>query len=152
MEELVSVSRVQLGETIWEITASDRGVMSVRPQTTFLRGAENRFSQLAAKQLEEYWSGNRTEFDLPFDLKGTAFQRSVWAALQEIPYGKTCSYSQLTERLGRPSAVRAVANAIGKNPCLILIPCHRVLGKNGSLTGFSGGLELKKQLLNLEAN
>ncbi|RSK25171.1 methylated-DNA--[protein]-cysteine S-methyltransferase [Bhargavaea beijingensis] len=102
-------------------------------------------------QLGEYLDGNRTGFDLPADLGGTPFQQKVWQALREIPCGETVTYSDIAERIGRPSAVRAVAAAIGANPVLMLVPCHRVIGKNGKLTGFRGGLEMKERLLALEA-
>ncbi len=108
----------------------------------------------AAEQLREYFRGTRKEFSLPFaveKLKGTAFQKSVWQALLTIPYGQTRSYKQIAEAVGKPEAVRAVAQAIGANPLGIIIPCHRVIGANGSLTGFSGGLEKKRHLLALEA-
>jgi methylated-DNA-[protein]-cysteine S-methyltransferase len=102
------------------------------------------------KQLEEYFAGHRTEFDLPITLAGTPFQRTVWAALREIPYGKTVSYRQLAERIGRRSAARAVGHAGGRNPIGIIVPCHRVVGATGDLTGYGGGLERKRHLLDFE--
>lgn len=104
----------------------------------------------AARQLGEYFAGTRREFDLPLELRGTPFQLQVWASLREIPCGQTRSYSELAKSLARPEATRAVAAAIGRNPISIIVPCHRVLGKNGSLTGFAGGLEAKKWLLSRE--
>jgi len=101
-------------------------------------------------QLDEYFQGKRKVFDLPLHAEGTAFQRSVWAALQAIPYGSTISYKELAQRIGQPEAVRAVGRANGSNPIPIVIPCHRVIGADGSLTGFGGGLLLKEQLLSLE--
>ncbi|MFE4709605.1 methylated-DNA--[protein]-cysteine S-methyltransferase [Paenibacillus sp. NPDC056722] len=101
-------------------------------------------------ELKEYLDGERQDLISPADLIGTPFQLEVWRALREIPYGSTWSYSDIAERIGRPSAVRAVGTAIGANPVLITVPCHRVIGKNGSLTGFRGGLEMKKRLLELE--
>ena len=101
-------------------------------------------------QLEEYFAGNRTEFDLPLQLSGTQFQRTVWAALCEIPYGTTISYGELADRIGKPAASRAVGLANGKNPVGIVVPCHRVVGANGSLTGYGGGLDRKRQLLDFE--
>lgn len=101
-------------------------------------------------QLNQYFAGERTDFTSSFKLQGTAFQLQVWRALQQINYGHTCSYLDIAEYLGKPKAVRAVANAIGKNPLSIIIPCHRVIGKNGSLTGFAGGLANKRFLLDLE--
>ena len=103
-----------------------------------------------SEQILEYLEGNRKSFTLSFDYKGTEFQQAVWKALCEIPYGQTKSYSDVANYINKPAAVRAVGAAIGKNPILITVPCHRVIGKNGSLTGFRGGLEMKKQLLELE--
>lgn len=107
----------------------------------------NDLGQEATRQLAEYFAGDRTEFDLPLDLRGTEFQRQVWASLATIPYGETISYAEQAERLGRPSAVRAVAAANGKNPVGIVVPCHRVIGSDGSLTGYAAGLPVKRWLL-----
>ncbi|WP_447005501.1 methylated-DNA--[protein]-cysteine S-methyltransferase [Saccharothrix isguenensis] len=107
------------------------------------------FADVAA-QLAEYFDGTRTSFDLPLDLIGTPFQRSVWEALCEIPYGTTVSYGELAQRLGRPSAARAVGLANGRNPIGIIVPCHRVVGSTGGLTGYGGGLERKRHLLDFE--
>lgn len=105
----------------------------------------------AVQQLSDYFAGRRTRFDLPLDLQGgTAFQQSVWQALLAIPSGATTSYGDLSQRVGRPSAVRAVGAAVGRNPVSIVVPCHRVLGSDGSLTGYAGGLERKSALLDLE--
>jgi methylated-DNA-[protein]-cysteine S-methyltransferase len=101
----------------------------------------------AARQLREYFAGARTAFDLGLALNGTAFQRRVWTALQDIPYGQTVSYGQLADRLGQPSASRAVGLANGKNPVGIIVPCHRVVGAAGGLTGYGGGIERKRFLL-----
>ena len=101
-------------------------------------------------QLAEYLSGNRTDFDLPLDPKGTEFQKQIWYASCEIPHGATITYTQLAEMVQNPKAVRAAGAANGKNPIYIIIPCHRVIGRNGSLTGYGGGLEMKEQLLRLE--
>jgi methylated-DNA-[protein]-cysteine S-methyltransferase len=102
------------------------------------------------KQLEEYFAGDRTEFDVALDLVGTAFQRRVWAALLTIPYGETRSYGEIAEQIGSPGAFRAVGLANGHNPIGIIVPCHRVIGANGSLTGYGGGLDRKRALLDLE--
>jgi methylated-DNA-[protein]-cysteine S-methyltransferase len=102
------------------------------------------------RQLAAYFDGRLTEFDLPLAPKGTPFQLEVWTALQSIPYGSTCSYSDVAKKIGRADAVRAVGAANGQNPIPIVIPCHRVIGANGSLTGFGGGLKMKAQLLDLE--
>lgn len=101
-------------------------------------------------QIDEYFRGERTEFTLPLVLGGTPFQQKVWATLRTIPYGQTWSYRELAEVLGRPTAVRAVAAANGKNPVSIVVPCHRVIGSDGSLTGYAGGLERKRFLLDRE--
>jgi methylated-DNA-[protein]-cysteine S-methyltransferase len=105
----------------------------------------------AVAQLAQYFSGERTVFDLPLDLQGgTTFQQSVWRALLAIPRGATTSYSVLGQRVGVPGAARAVGAAVGRNPLSIVVPCHRVLGADGSLTGYAGGLERKTALLRLE--
>ncbi len=104
----------------------------------------------AMRQLREYFAGARIEFDLPLAPEGTEFQRSVWRRLQEIPYGETISYGELARRIGNPQASRAVGAANGSNPIPIVIPCHRVIGSNGKLTGFGGGLPVKEALLALE--
>jgi methylated-DNA-[protein]-cysteine S-methyltransferase len=104
----------------------------------------------AMEQLQSYFAGNRKNFELPLDLEGTEFQKKVWTALRSIPYGETVSYKELAGRVGSPKAVRAVGAANGANPIPIIIPCHRVIGNDGSLTGFGGGLALKKKLLQLE--
>lgn len=106
--------------------------------------------QRTIQQLQEYFLGQRKEFDLPIILKGTNFQIKVWQELQKIPYGEVISYSELAERINCPKAIRAVGGACGKNPIPIIVPCHRVLGKNGNLTGFSGGINYKEKLLILE--
>ncbi len=102
------------------------------------------------RQMEEYQSRLRQTFDLPYKLTGTQFQMMVWEALMSIPYGHTVSYSDVASLIGRQNSVRAVANAIGSNPIPILVPCHRVIGKNGKLRGFGGGLPIKQYLLDLE--
>jgi methylated-DNA-[protein]-cysteine S-methyltransferase len=105
----------------------------------------------ARQQLREYFSGERRDFDLPLKLSGTEFQVSVLEALQGIPYGETTSYGEIAKRIGRPKAVRAVGAANGRNPIPIVVPCHRVIGSTGDLTGFGGGLDTKEALLRLEA-
>ncbi|MCG2610303.1 methylated-DNA--[protein]-cysteine S-methyltransferase [Flavobacterium sp. SM15] len=104
----------------------------------------------AVKQLQEYFEGKRTTFNFPINPKGTEFQQKVWKALLEIPYGKTTSYMNLSKKLGDVKAIRAVASANGKNPLWIVVPCHRVIGSDGSLTGYAGGLWRKKWLLDHE--
>ncbi|WP_310991613.1 methylated-DNA--[protein]-cysteine S-methyltransferase [Aequorivita marina] len=107
--------------------------------------------QDAVHQLEEYFDGKRKDFSLKLALEGTDFQKRVWKQLQEIPYGKTMSYQEMANRLGDPKVIRAAASANGKNPISIIIPCHRVIGSDGSLTGYAGGLHRKKWLLEHES-
>jgi methylated-DNA-[protein]-cysteine S-methyltransferase len=104
----------------------------------------------ARRQLTEYFAGDRTAFDLPLNTGGTPFQQRVWAALLEIPYGETTSYGELAQRIGSPGAARAVGLANGRNPVSIVVPCHRVVGSTGSLTGYGGGIETKRRLLAAE--
>jgi methylated-DNA-[protein]-cysteine S-methyltransferase len=106
----------------------------------------------AVKQLEEYFDGKRTQFDIPLDVEGTDFQKQVWFCLQKIPFGKTLSYRDIAKKIKKEKAVRAVGAANGKNPISIIIPCHRVIASNGSLQGYSGGLKMKAQLLQLESS
>lgn len=116
----------------------------VKKETTLIKKAHN--------QIEEYFNGTRKSFDLPLAPKGTEFQKKVWKALLNIPYGYTCSYKDIAISIGNEKACRAVGNANNKNPILIIIPCHRVIGANGDLVGYGSGLELKKRLLDLEKN
>ena len=104
-----------------------------------------------SRQLSEYFTGRRTSFQVPLALDGTPFQCRVWTALQEIGYGQTSTYGELARRVGRPSAARAVGMANGRNPIAVIVPCHRVIGADGTLTGYGGGLERKRILLELEA-
>ena len=113
---------------------------------------ENKWIKVAKKQLEEYFSHQRTTFDLPLDLTGTDFQLSVWNELLTIPFGTTRSYKEQAIAVGNLKAIRAVATANGENRISIIIPCHRVVGSNGSLTGYGGGIERKQQLLDLESD
>lgn len=108
--------------------------------------------KLAERELTEYFSGKRKNFEIPLDLNGTDFQKEVWQALKTIPYGGTVSYKDIACHVGRPKAVRAVGTAIGKNPISIILPCHRVIGADGSLSAFAGGLPIKKILLRLEGS
>tara|TARA_B100001057_G_scaffold463187_1_gene516896 strand:- start:15066 stop:15467 length:402 start_codon:yes stop_codon:yes gene_type:complete len=112
---------------------------------------DNKPFNAVIKQLDEYFDGKRQDFDLPLRPAGTEFQRQVWQALQQIPYGETWSYGELAKHVGTPNAYRAVGAANGINPIPVIIPCHRVIGSNGKLTGFGGGLEAKAFLLNLES-
>ena len=134
-----------LAAILWENDREDRvklGAMTEQPDHPVLVEA--------VRQLSEYFAGTRRQFDLPLDFRGTDFQKSVWAALLTIPTGETRSYAEIAAQIGRPSACRAVGAANGKNPISIIAPCHRVIGSDGSLTGFAGGLEGKKYLLELE--
>ena len=103
------------------------------------------------RQLREYFEGRRKVFDLKLDFSGTEFQQKVWSALLTIPYGETRSYAQIAKQIGRPDAVRAVGAANGRNPISLIVPCHRVIGSDGSLTGYAGGLPAKRALLELES-
>lgn len=150
-----------LGEMI--IAATDKGLAGVwfagqrhlPPQLVkpyvWREDSEHPVLRQAITQLSEYYAGTRTVFDLPLDLgHGTAFQQSVWQALLAIPQGGTLSYGQVSQRIGKPEAVRAVGAAVGRNPLSVIVPCHRVLGSDGSLTGYAGGLHRKTALLKLE--
>lgn len=108
--------------------------------------------QSCVEQLEQYFDKTRTSFDLPLEMRGTEFQKKVWQELLNIPYGKTISYADLADKIGNKNACRAVGGANHKNPLMILVPCHRVIGKNGDLVGFGGGLEMKRQLLMLDGS
>lgn len=113
---------------------------------------ESAVLQAAITQLNEWFAGLRQDFDLPLDLRGTQFQRAVWDGLLDLPFGLTVSYTELARRIGRPRAVRALAQAVGRNPVSIIVPCHRVIGQDTALTGFGGGLERKRSLLVHEGN
>jgi len=102
------------------------------------------------EQLTEYFEGKRTQFDLPLDVEGTPFQKAVWSELLRIPYGETRTYGEIAKAIGRPGAARAVGMANHENPVAVVIPCHRVIGRDGSLTGYAGGVQLKAQLLSIE--
>lgn len=125
-------------------------IQTTQPQELGAHSDDHAILNQAKIQLEEYFSGSRTQFDLPLAAKGTDFQQSVWQALCKIPYGETWSYQQLADEIGNPKAVRAVGLANGKNPISVIVPCHRVIGKNGKLTGYAGGVETKEKLLQLE--
>lgn len=116
-------------------------------QTDWVRADDNAILVQAHAQLDEYFGGKRTDFDLPLNPSGTAFQKQVWQELCNIPYGTTISYGELAARVGNPAASRAVGLANGRNPISIIVPCHRVIGADGSLTGYGGGLERKETLL-----
>ncbi len=111
------------------------------------RDASHPHLQATTRQLEEYFAGTRTDFDIALDLAGTPFQQSVWMVLQSLPYGETTSYQEIARRIANPKAIRAAGTAIGRNPVSIIVPCHRVLGTSGDLSGYAGGLERKRYLL-----
>jgi methylated-DNA-[protein]-cysteine S-methyltransferase len=116
------------------------------------RDPGNKFLKLAEQQLDAYFKGRLKKFTVPLDFKGTDFQKSVWAALLTIPFGETRSYGEIARQIGRPDASRAVGAANGRNPVSIIVPCHRVIGADGSLTGYGGGLQRKQALLELEGS
>lgn len=140
------------------LTSDGVALTGLYPATHRARPSTNGFSRRdgfftgVRDQLDAYFAGRLTRFDVPLAPAGTPFQRQVWSALQEIPFGATVTYGELAARLGRPSASRAVGLANGKNPVSLIIPCHRVVGASGKLTGYAGGLELKARLLELEAS
>ncbi|WP_294547839.1 methylated-DNA--[protein]-cysteine S-methyltransferase [uncultured Bacteroides sp.] len=134
-------------------TEKHRDVVDIRLRKVLQADYEEKTSDIiqeTSKQLDEYFNGERTMFDIPLFFAGTDFQKNVWHKLLEIPYGATMSYKELAMQLEMPKAVRAVANANGANAISIIVPCHRVIGSNHSLTGYGGGLEAKKALLSLE--
>jgi len=137
------------------IVASNSGIRAVDfhlsyPVADATRNDANLFLQDAVRQLRAYFDGALRIFDLPLDMQGTPFQKQVWHELERIPYGETRSYMQIAVAVGAPKAVRAVGAANGANPIPIVVPCHRVIGTSGKLTGYGGGLPLKKRLLELE--
>jgi methylated-DNA-[protein]-cysteine S-methyltransferase len=133
------------------LVASEQGLSGVRWSAKGLPDDPSPLLDEAAAQLEAYFAGERTSFELPLDLSGTAFQRRCWLALATIPYGQTVSYGEQARRLALgPDAARAVGAANGQNPLPVILPCHRVIGADGSLTGFGGGLDLKRFLLEHE--
>jgi methylated-DNA-[protein]-cysteine S-methyltransferase len=144
-----------------KLIASDRGLAAILwendnpkrvPMGALVEDNDHPALKLAEGQLTEYFAGKRKSFEITLDPAGTDFQKRVWRALLEIPYGETRAYAQIANHVGNPKAVRAVGAANGKNPISIVAPCHRVIGTDGSLTGFAGGLEIKRFLLSHEAS
>ena len=140
-----------------QLIVSDKGLLAVLPKNHFRDASDELMKNNnhpillnVEKQLEEYFSGKRKEFDIKLDMQGTVFQINSWRQLQKIPYGETISYGQQAERIGDAKKARAVGAANGRNPLLIIVPCHRVIGASGALTGFGGGLPMKQKLLELE--
>lgn len=142
-----------------QLVASDSGLQAVLPQNHF-RTASAEFIENNAnpillkteKQLAEYFEGKRKKFDIKLEMRGTVFQINAWRELQNIPYGETISYGQQATRIGDAKKARAVGVANGRNPLMIVVPCHRVIGASGALTGFGGGLDMKQKLLDLETS
>ena len=162
----VTHMEMDLGEMI--VAATDKGIcmfeftdykllelekkqLSAAFNAPLVQGESPHFETLK-EQMRQYFEGKRKEFDIPLDLVGTDFQKRVWLSLLQIPYGRTTTYARQAALLGKPSAVRAVANANGRNKVSIILPCHRVIGTNGTLTGYGGGIRRKKMLLELERN
>ena len=133
-----------------EVCADADNIISVEFVSRTKQAAPNTLTRKALKQLKDYFAGKRKTFELPLKQQGTDFQHQVWKALQSIPFGATCSYVDIAKKIKRPKAVRAVGAANGRNRIAIIIPCHRVIGADGSLTGYAGGLNRKKILLDLE--
>ncbi|MFQ5996611.1 MAG: methylated-DNA--[protein]-cysteine S-methyltransferase [Dehalococcoidales bacterium] len=164
MAETFFLSRYQSPLGTYILASSQRGVVCIEPEThmvIYLARWEkdgiqirdgNGHNQKAATELDAYFAGNLRQFSVSLDLRGTEFQCQVWELLQRIPYGETRSYGQIASALGRPTASRAVGRATGTNPIAIIVPCHRVIGANGELVGYGGGLDKKQALLDLEAN
>ncbi len=135
-----------------QITANQHAVTSIHFVDTGLKANANAITENAKQQLQEYFAGDRKTFDLPLEATGTDFQKRVWQALTNIDYGETGSYSDIANMINNPKAVRAVGAANGKNPMTIVVPCHRIIGLNGSLTGYASGTKRKAWLLNHESD
>lgn len=159
MSEIKYYSEEIISEINIAVLASSKGIKKIflnpAKETTELSSAtklrsDDPYLFGIFDQLKEYFAGTRKEFDVPLDIEGTDFQKRVWNELQKIPYGKTISYKTLSEKLGDVKAIRAVGKANGQNPIAIIIPCHRVIGANGNLVGYAGGLAIKEKLLHLE--
>jgi len=133
-----------------EIKGTKKFITSIKIVEKEEKTLENELLKKAKKELAEYFKGSRKEFDIPIKTKGTDFQNLVWEELNQIPYGETTYYERIAKKIGKEKSSRAVGASIHKNPILIVIPCHRVIGKNKSLTGFAYGLEAKEYLLKLE--
>ena len=142
---MLVASESGLAAILWENDDPDRVRLG-----SIMEGRGHPVLIAAERQLAEYFAGERKRFDLPLDFNGTEFQKQVWSALLTIPFGETRSYAEIARLIGRPAACRAVSAANGKNPISIVAPCHRVIGANGTLTGFAGGLKAKEYLLQLE--
>mgnify|MGYP000850979676 CR=1 FL=1 len=142
------IGKITITECDLQITSIDFGESDAKQSTR----KETPFMKEARKELEEYFKGTRKTFTLPLSLEGTPFQKKVWQVLMTIPYGKTMTYKQVAEAIGNPKACRAVGLANNRNPIPIIVPCHRVIGSNGKLVGYAGGLHIKEKLLEMEQN
>lgn len=142
------IGRIKIEESGVSVTKLD--FVSDDDKENIIEGSKTELLMEIVKQLDEYFEGMRKVFDLPIEPEGTEFQKKVWRALIEIPYGETKSYGEIAKIIGNDKAARAVGMANNKNPIAIIIPCHRVIGANGKLVGYAGGLELKEKLLELE--
>lgn len=159
-EEMYYISSAEISGITFNIIASHNGILKIvfnnykafkEPNTTTLH-PDDPFMFNVFKQLQEYFNCERKIFDVPLDIKGSNFQKRVWAELLEIPYGKTVSYKFISEKIGNVKSIRAVGRANGVNPIPIIIPCHRVINSDGTMGGYSGGLQIKKKLLILEGS
>ena len=148
---MIYISYVYTKIGIIEIRATSRKLLSILFVDEDLEHVtENEITKKCGKEIEEYFNGKRREFDINIEVEGTEFQKKVLEEVKKIPYGMTMSYQQIAQNIGRENSARAVGTTIGKNTLLIVIPCHRVIGSNGSMTGYLGGVERKKYLLELE--
>ncbi|UTH14233.1 methylated-DNA--[protein]-cysteine S-methyltransferase [Macrococcus equipercicus] len=162
---MIYLSEWQHGDTVYYLAASKKGVCYFGNneravvmtwlgrhfnEDVLLGSPADAHNRKYMDDLTNYFNGSLTAFDWPFDLKGTPFQQLVWEQLLTVPYGRTLTYGDIAARLNNSKAVRAVGGAIGRNPVMVAIPCHRIIGRNGKLTGFSGGLDIKRQLLDIE--
>lgn len=146
--EMGKIGIAENGEAITDVFFNENEIKMSKNIDIEIR--ETELLREAAKQLKEYFLGNRKSFDIPLAPKGTEFQQKVWKALQEIPFGETRSYGEIARNVGNPKAARAVGMANNRNPIAIFIPCHRVIGANGKLVGYAGGLDIKEHLLSVE--
>ena len=153
MTEQTFTQQLKTALGVLEIHADDIGITAIGFVSTAKSANNgNQHTEQAAIQLSEYLAGTRTQFTLSLNPKGTEFQQQVWAQLSKIPFGQTCSYKEIAEKINNPKAVRAVGAANGRNPITIIVPCHRVIGSNGKLTGYAWGTAIKSALLNLESH
>lgn len=141
---------IKIKSFIFEIIANDKYILEINRVNKIKEENSNQICKIASEEILKYFNKEISNINIEYLLQGTDFQKMVWNALLNIPYGKTLTYKEIAILINKPKAARAVANAISKNKLLIIIPCHRVIGSNGSLTGFRGGLDLKEHLINLE--